>query len=350
MRLGMIKMWMRLFGKYRIWILAVVLLNIIYGLLLWLLDGKAFRYIFPTMILGSCLLYCIIEFVLYKADQKRAKALLEFLENPEISEQERVLSLFPECDRMFLIEVGKQLREKEDRIMQQEENVEEYEAYMESWAHEIKTPLTLMTFLLDNRKDEISPTVYNRLEYARTDIQEDIERLLYYARLKSARNDYFFTELLLGDVCDEVIEEYNILLQEKKIRVTTEFEDLLVLSDKKGVQFLITQAVSNAVKYQKGGETDSFIHFSIHRDVWNPQIRLTVRDNGTGVKSYDLPFLFEKGFTGEVGEQKKNATGMGLYLAKQVADHLKVKISVSEDYKEGFEIVFFFPDALGMEK
>lgn len=338
----MFKKLMCLFTKYNIWMFAIFLLNIMFATMLWLLDASAFRYVFPTMILGSALIYFAIGLIVYKIERKREKALLELLENPEITEQERVIKLFSEYDREFVKEIGKVLRENSSVIIKQQENIEEYEEYIESWAHEIKTPLALMTFVLDNRKDEISHTVYNRLEYARTLMQEDIERMLYYARLKSSRNDYFFTELSLEDECGEVIDEYKILLQEKQINVITEFESVQVLSDKKGVQFLITQAMSNAIKYQSKEEASSFIHISTHHDKINNQIKLTIRDNGIGVKSYDLPFIFEKGFTGEIGEQKKNSTGMGLYLAKQVAEYLKINIDVTEECKEGFEIIFIF--------
>lgn len=327
----------------------IFLLNIMFGMMLWLLDANAFSYLFPTIILGSLLLYCIVGIIVHEIEQRKEKELWEFIENPTTLKQEKVIKLCSEYDKEFVKEIGKLLREKNDIIIKQEQNMEDYEEYMESWAHEIKTPLALMTFVLDNRKEEISPTIYNRLEYARTIMQEDIERMLYYARLKSARSDYFFTELLLKDVCYEVIDDYKILLQEKRIKVITEFENMRVLSDKKGLQFLITQVISNSIKYQKE-EVNSLIHFDAYYDKRNDEIKLIIQDNGIGVKSYDLPFVFEKGFTGEVGEQKKNSTGMGLYLAKQVANHLKIKVDITEEYKEGFEIVFLFPNSLDEAK
>ena len=58
---------------------------------------------------------------------------------------------------------------------------------------------------------------------------------------------------------------------------------------------------------------------------------------------YDLPFIFEKGFTGEIGEQRKNSTGMGLYLAKQVTERLKIALEVNNNYTDGFEISLIFP-------
>lgn len=41
------------------------------------------------------------------------------------------------------------------------------------------------------------------------------------------------------------------------------------------------------------------------------------------LRLYDLPHLFEKGFTGDSGNTRKKSTGMGLYLVKQLADALK---------------------------
>lgn len=334
-----------LFKKYRIWIASILMLNIIYGTMLWLQDDKSFQVIFPTMLLGSFLLFCVTGLLIDRIDKKRMKAFVEFIEEPLLSNQDKVIKHFAGYDKALIHEIGTVLRAKNERIAKQEESIKEYEEYMEAWAHEIKTPLALMTFIMDNRKEEISSTAYNRLEYARTKMQEDIERMLYYARLKSARNDYFFTKLSLEEICCEVIEEYRILLQEKKINIITDYEQVKVLSDRKGVHFLLTQVMSNAIKYQKE-EVESFILLSIKQDEANHQTKLCMKDNGIGVKAYDLPFIFEKGFTGEIGEQRKNSTGMGLYLAKQIANHLMITIKVSEDVNEGFEIAFLFPDSL----
>lgn len=345
----MFKTLIHMIEKYGIWIFSIILLNILFGTMLWLLDERNFKYIFPAMLLGSFLLYCVIGFIVFRTDQRRGNVLIEFLEEPSLSQQERVLKLFAGFDQEFIIEMGRVLREKNESILKQEENRKEYEEYIESWAHEIKTPLALMTFVMDNRRDEISTAAYNRLEYSRTKMQEDIERMLYYARLESARSDYFFTDMSLKDVCCDVIDEYKVLLQERNINVITDYENLKVFSDRKGVQFLITQVISNAIKYQKE-EAGSFIQLSIKLDKANNYAKLLIRDNGIGVKAYDLPFIFEKGFTGEIGEQKKNSTGMGLYLAKQIADHLMITINVTENYNEGFEIVFLFPDSVKMAK
>ncbi|SHH68882.1 Signal transduction histidine kinase [Clostridium collagenovorans DSM 3089] len=339
----MVRKLMGAFGKYKIWFFSILILNFIFGAMLWLIDTERFLAIFPTMLLASFMLYCAIGLIVYFFDEKKKEHFMDFLDNPDIEKQKKILSLFSLEEKEVIKEVGEILRNKNSVIKSQEKSIDEYEEYIESWAHEIKTPLALMTFVLDNRKEEISPIVYKRLEYSRTKIQEDIERMLYYARLKSASSDYFFKELSLKEICDEVVEEYDILLKEENISTVMEIENSQVISDKKALLFLIRQIISNSIKYKKANEESHFIIFSAEQDEISGDIKLIIRDNGIGIKAYDLPYIFEKGFTGEIGEQRKNSTGMGLYLVKQLAHNLKIELQVSENYKEGFEISLVFP-------
>lgn len=337
----MIKRLRGIFIKNRLWIIVILLLNFIFGGLLWLSNEKAFVYIFPTMIIGSLILYCATAFILYKNDLKREEALSNFLNDPTIDRENEIINLFHYKEANVLKNIGEILRENQNTINNHKQEVEEYEEYVEAWAHEIKTPLGLMTFVLDNRKDEISEIVYKRLQYVRTKMQEDIERMLYYARLKSTCNDYFFKELPLKENCAEVIEEYKVILQEKGIAVILDVGECKVVSDKRGMQFIIRQIISNAVKY-KNMEV-SHPQIVITSDENEQNVRLNIRDNGIGVKAYDLPFIFEKGFTGEVGEQRKNSTGMGLYLAKQISERLEIKLEVNSKYEDGFGVTLIFP-------
>ncbi|MDU2122734.1 MAG: sensor histidine kinase [Clostridium celatum] len=337
----MIKRLRRVFEKNRLWIIVILTLNFIFGVLLWLSNDKAFIYIFPTMVIGSLILYCVTAFSIYKNDLKREEAISRFLEEPTKDIENEIISLFHYEEAQVIKYIGKILRQNKNTINIHKQGIDEYEEYIEAWAHEIKTPLGLMTFVLDNRKEEISAVVYKRLQYVRTKMQEDIERMLYYARLKSTCNDYFFKELSLKDSCIEVIEEYKVILQENGIDVILDIEDYKVLSDKRGIQFIIRQIISNSVKYKNIELSNPQI--VITSDENEKNIKLTIRDNGIGVKVYDLPFIFEKGFTGEIGEQRKNSTGMGLYLAKQVAERLKVGLEANDNYTDGFEISLTFP-------
>ena len=63
---------------------------------------------------------------------------------------------------------------------------------------------------------------------------------------------------------------------------------------------------------------------------------LSVSDNGIGVKSCDMPYIFEKGVTGD--------SGMGLYLVSEMAHDLGITVTANSKWQNGFEIVLEFPD------
>ena len=97
-------------------------------------------------------------------------------------------------------------------------------------------------------------------------------------------------------------------------------------------------------------ETYDKIHgFEIGADDYLPkpfspkELMLRIRNSGMGVRSCDLPHIFEKGFTGGTGDGRKNATGMGLYLAKGVAGEMNLKLEAASEWGKGFEIRVSFP-------
>ena len=62
---------------------------------------------------------------------------------------------------------------------------------------------------------------------------------------------------------------------------------------------------------------------------------LCIRDTGIGIAPEDIPRIFEKGYTGGNGREDKRATGIGLYLCKQICDRIGTKIQVESRVEQG---------------
>jgi signal transduction histidine kinase len=71
-------------------------------------------------------------------------------------------------------------------------------------------------------------------------------------------------------------------------------------------------------------------------------ILLTVKDNGSGISQADLPRIFERGFTGS-NRKKSGATGMGLYICKNLCDKMGLTISAESEQGRETRIVVGFP-------
>jgi signal transduction histidine kinase len=125
-------------------------------------------------------------------------------------------------------------------------------------------------------------------------------------------------------------------LHKEKVKVVSHMEDVPIVSDKKALQFIFTQIFVNAAKYSNE-KIDSFIWLKTGFDSSNNRYYLRIWDNGMGVLNSDLPFIFDKGFTGDSLSQKQS-TGIGLYLVKKLCDELQIGIEVESEYGKGFAI------------
>ena len=74
-------------------------------------------------------------------------------------------------------------------------------------------------------------------------------------------------------------------------------------------------------------------------------LRVLVKDTGIGIRSEDMPRIFEKGFTGYNGRMDKKASGLGLYLCKGVCEKLGHGISVASKEGEGTTVMITPPRA-----
>ncbi len=242
----------------------------------------------------------------------------------------REQKLIKEREAQFL----ERLHPYEKREEERDAEVQAYEEYIEAWAHEIKTPVALLTFVMDNRSEEMSPAVFRRLESIRGEVQFYVEQMLYYGRLRAVKKNYLYEHIRLMEFCRDVLSEFRVAFEEQNIRLSLETGEMEILSDEKGLQFILRQIITNAVKYADTRKEASRIKFRIDRET----AALVISDNGMGVLPHDLPFIFEKGFTGETGGKRKVSTGMGLYLAKQMAEDLNIGIDAESEAGRGFEI------------
>lgn len=336
------KIW-KLCLEYKFFFCILFLSDLLFAFCLWLMDAKAFWVlvgIFGIVVLG---LFGVVVLVLYQREERKEQAVMEFLEATDLQQELHTLALLPVREQEQLKLIGRKIRECETAIQQQQQMREDYEEYIETWAHEIKVPLSLMTLLLDNRREEMSPLLYQRMVYVKGQIQEYVTQILYYARLKADHKDYRFERVNLGECIEEIISQYEPVLEEEQIQINRKPYNISVVTDRKGLLFLLEQAINNACKYMDSDKAEKKIFISAFADVKKNKICLLIQDNGIGVKPADLPFLFDKGFTGDTDERKRKATGMGLYLAAQMAQQLNIELSVQSEYGAGFELALWFP-------
>lgn len=329
---------LRILERHALWLLLLAGMDCFWAVILWVSDIRAFRTLTVLIVLSSLLLYAAVIFVLYRKETRRRILFQSYITDPNVCNEEKLLNALSRDEGDSIRLLTTVLSEYQTTIRAMDENLRDYEEYVESWVHEAKTPLSLLTLLLDNRSDEIPQPIRIKLDYILSQLQEDVTQMLYYARLKSSTKDYRFETVSLNECIEEVIEDYGPLLEEKHFMIQNQVQEETVYTDRRGLLFMLGQIVSNAVKYSRQTPTLTFsVRHTEKADI------LSIADNGTGVKPYDLPYIFQKSFTGDSKDSQKKATGMGLYLTKKMADDLNLHLEAVSEWHQGFELLIYFP-------
>lgn len=202
---------------------------------------------------------------------------------------------------------------------------EEYCDYVESWIHEIKTPLTACSLILANHGD---------LQKLKTELKwadNLTKNILYYARLRTAQKDTQIKKFSMKKIIEETVKNQMEILIAARISVDV-IGDFQVYSDDKAVSFILQQLFVNAAKYCPG----------CHIKVIAENGRIVVEDNGIGIPAHEVRRVTERGFTGTNGRLFRSSTGMGLYIVKQLCDRLEITMKIESKVEEFTRIILTF--------
>ncbi len=223
-----------------------------------------------------------------------------------------------------------------EEIHKIEDEQKEYEDYIEQWIHEVKTPITSIHLMLENRISE-NPGLKRDLNVELSRLENDVELALYYARSEQIYRDYLIQKLNVRKVLLKVVNKNRTVIMNSSVAIDLDCDEALyAYGDEKWLVFMLTQVLLNAIKYK--AEADAKVVMRAKRD--NKRIVLNIIDNGKGIKKEELPRIFDKGFTGSNGRDNEKSTGMGLYLVHKLCEKLEIDIEADSVYGEFTEISF----------
>ena len=217
--------------------------------------------------------------------------------------------------------------------------------FMNQWVHQMKTPLSVMHLLLQEEQELDKNSVREEMDR----LKSGLDTVLMNARLDTFEQDMQIEQVALRSLVSEVATENKRLFISKRVypEISIE-EEHIVATDQKWMKFIIGQILTNAVKYTFEANKKVMISAKCA----NGNTLLTIRDEGIGIPSSDLPRITKAFFTGENGRKTGESTGMGLYLAKEVCRKLGHELSISSVQGEGttVSVLFFNQDLAPQEE
>ena len=201
--------------------------------------------------------------------------------------------------------------------------MESLQTMVKMWSHQMKVPLSALSLMAQTDQLDRQEVRQQLLR-----LENYLDTLLTYLKFSQHRDDFRFEALSARSLVVDLIKKYRVSCLAKELSVEVS-GDWQLKSDKKWLSFAISQILDNAIKYSKRGG-----HIQVQLD----EDGIQISDTGIGILPEDLPRLFEEGFTGYNGHEHKKATGLGLYMTKQVLDKLDLAIRVHSQVEEGTQV------------
>ena len=113
----------------------------------------------------------------------------------------------------------------------------------------------------------------------------------------------------------------------------------LVFADREGIEKVIINILSNAIKYtSEDGHISVYVGF-VYNDAY-----VKVKDNGIGIKPEDIERIFDRFYRVDNSRvREKGGTGLGLSIAKEILTQNSGQIDVKSEFGKGTEIVIRIP-------
>lgn len=327
-----------------IWILMIVTMSCIHLLYMYLIGARKQDVVYAAVLDAILLLITVlVGFFRYRS---KVKALSNALKRP-VEEQAQLPEATDDVEILYhrLLENQSIARsESESSAAVRQSRMRDYYSM---WVHQIKTPISAMKLLLEAEREELGQLMCDEEQQAAFKelsdnldsfedelfrIEEYVSMVLQYQRVSSTENDFVLEKVSLDGVIRDTIKKYAKIMIRRHIGINYSGTKKQVYTDEKWLAFILEQILSNAIKYTPKG----FV--TIETTEEKDRFFITIKDTGIGIKAEDLPRVFEKGYTGYNGHADKKATGIGLYLCRQMADKLGHTIRMESELGKGTKV------------
>lgn len=215
------------------------------------------------------------------------------------------------------------------------------QAFFSNISHELKTPVTVLCGSLEALAggvvtDPAQVAAYHQEMYAESlALKRLVNDLLDLSRLQNAEFSLNLEQVNLCDIISEVRRSAQNMAKEKELTVTTEVDTgvYFMQGDYLRLRQLLMIAMSNAIKFSPvGGQIE--MRLSEHT--------LTITDHGCGISAEDQKHIFER-FYKTLSEENAEGTGLGLPIAKEIAERHKIGLVVTSEEGQGTTVTLELP-------
>lgn len=211
-------------------------------------------------------------------------------------------------------------------------------------SHELKTPVALIKGYVSTLRREDASWDKSIVEDSLQVIEEEadhltsmIENLLDASRLQAGGMGIKRSDIYLPELVKQLVKRFQTQTTHHQFLVEFPEDFPVILADESRLGQVISNLISNAIKYSPGGE------IKISGQILPDKVVICVSDQGPGIAQIDIPHIFDRFYRApEMARQTKGA-GLGLYLSRAIVEAHGGRIWVDMESDNGARICFSIP-------
>jgi signal transduction histidine kinase len=219
-----------------------------------------------------------------------------------------------------------------------EQSVNKIKRFSNDVSHELKTPLTVIIGELElglrkpRNNEEYKEILNTSLNESRV-LKELIDNLLFLSNMDDKSIKSKFKSVDIDEVIIDVISSFNILLDEKKIKIEfKDFDNISINANEQLLKVMLSNIIQNSIKYSNN---NSKIEITLKNEI------CIIKDYGIGIENKYLKKLTDRFY--RVDESRsRGGYGLGLSIVKDIANLHNIQMQIKSKYGEFTQVTFMF--------
>lgn len=229
--------------------------------------------------------------------------------------------------------------------LEKEKDLNELKSRFVSMAsHEFRTPLTTMLSSLslltkygeqNDKENQIKHV--NKIKTSIHNLTDILNDFLSLSKLEEGKIENIPEKMNLKTFIADIIAEMQCMASDGQKILQKHAGNEIVSIDKKLLQNVLFNFISNAIKFSPEGET-----IEVAAQVLNSSVKISVKDNGIGISKEDQKHLFERFFRGQNATHIQG-TGLGLNIVAKYAELMNSSLDFESIENNGTTITIIIP-------
>jgi signal transduction histidine kinase len=217
--------------------------------------------------------------------------------------------------------------------------------FVASVSHELRTPLAVMRSAADNIADGLveGKAALKRygtiLQHQSRSMGQLVDEILLFASTEDRKSWYVLQPLQVSEIIDSIVSGTEALVRGAGFILDLHLDPNLppVMGDLSGISQCLQNLIGNAVKYSGDDHRIVLRAFAVRAEHGHGrELLISVMDRGIGIDSSELAHIFDPFYRSpRVRDAQIHGTGLGLSLAKRIAESMGGSLSVVSELSNG---------------